>query len=457
MNFLRLKTASHGAPPTCVLLSVCLCLFLLAATPATAQRDNYSSQISISKNGTKTYRVKKLGYELEFESKGIVELNKYDTDVLAISPGGYLEIYEKEWRTRRQVRIEGRGNGELRYRYKYNGKEKDFAEIDRDWYEEMLVKMIRETGVGAAERTARILKTDGVGGVFDEIGQIISSSARVTYMSELLKQAKLNNGQLEYAAKLAQEIPSSGDRSRFLKWAAPQYVGSDEAAPYFFDAVASIPSSGDKTRVLTHLIEEELLENETSYLESIRVANTIPSSGDRSRFLLKAADLYIDEAADLYFEAINGIPSSGDKTRVLTKLVESGALEDDRAYMQALNAAKHIPSSGDRARFLIAAIDTYPAGASDAYFDVVSSLPSSGDHARVLISFAKEGRWDRGGMEAYLASVQKIASSGDKTRALLAVAEKVAGDEELVDAYLEAADTIPSSGDYKRALSALMD
>ena len=448
MQIFRLKTAS---------LCAFLCLMMIATTPAVAQQENYSSQISITKNGTKTYRVKKVGYELEFESKGVVELNKYDTDIASISPGGYLEINEKEWRTRRQVRVEGRSNGELRYRYKYNGKEQDFANIDRDWYEEMLVKMIRETGVGAAERTGRILKADGVDGVFDEIGKINSSSARVMYMSELFKQAKLNNSQMEYAARLAEDIPSSGDRSRFLKWAAPQFVGSDATASYFFDAVESIPSSGDKTRVLTYLIEEDLLKNETSYLESIRVANSIPSSGDRSRFLIKAADLYIDEAADLYFKAIDGIPSSGDKTRVLTKLVESGALEDDDAYMQALKSAKQIPSSGDRARFLIAAINTYPAGAGDAYFDVVSSLPSSGDHARVLINFAKEGRWDRGGMEAYLASVKKIASSGDKTRALLAVAEKVAGDDDLVDAYLQAADTIPSSGDYKRALSALMD
>lgn len=438
-------------------LGVFLGVFLFAATPAMAQKDNYTSQINITKNGKKTYQVKKLGYALEFESKGIVELNDSDTDIASITPGGYLEISEKEWRTRRQVRIEHTGNGTLRYRYKYNGKERDFADIDRDWYEAMLVKMIRETGVGAVERTARILKSDGVTGVFDEIDKIISSSARVTYMSALLEQAKLNDRQLLHAAKLAEGIPSSGDRSRFLKWAAPQYVGSDKTAPYFFDAVQGIPSSGDKARVLSSLVENDLLDNDVSYLEAIRVANSIPSSGDRSRFLIKAADLYIEEAADLYFEAIDGIPSSGDKTRVLTKLVETGALEDDRAYMQALASAKQIPSSGDRARFLIAAIGTYPPAASDAYFDVVSSLPSSGDHARVLINFAEDARLDHAGMASYLASAQKISSSGDKTRVLVAVADKVAGDEALVDAYLEAADTIPSSGDYKRALSALMD
>ncbi|MEM8486860.1 MAG: hypothetical protein AAF564_15010 [Bacteroidota bacterium] len=452
MRFPQLKMT---AP--CALLGACLCVCLFAATPATAQKDNYTSQLNITKNGKKMYQVKKLGYALEFESKGVVELNKSDTDVASITPGGYLEISEKEWRTRRQVRIESSRSGALTYRYKLNGKEKDFAEIDRDWYEDMLVKMIRETGVGASERTKRILNNDGVAGVFSEIAKIISSSARVAYMTALFEQAKLDDRQLLQASKLVKDIPSSGDRSRFLKWAAPQYVASEKAAPYFFDAVESIPSSGDKTRVLTSLVEDELLDNETSYLEAIRVANSIPSSGDRSRFLIKAADLYIDEAADYYFEAINGIPSSGDKTRVLTKLVESGALENDEAYMQALAAAKHIPSSGDRSRFLIAAIGTYPPTASDAYFDVVNSLPSSGDHARVLMKFAQDAQLTRAGMEAYLASAQKISSSGDKTRALLAVAGKVAGDEDLVDAYLEAADTIPSSGDYKRALSALMD
>ncbi len=434
-----------------------LIMFLLMAMPVTAQQIGNNSKVSITTNGKHTYMSKKNGHSLEIEMKGDITLNDTDTDIVSISSGGYLEIKEKRGGTRHQLLIEGESGNRLAYSYKLNGNKKEFSQIDRDWYENMLITMIRETGAGAEQRTGRILRTAGVDGVFKEIGLIESSSSRLRYMMHLFDQAKLNDKQLQRGAKLAKDIPSSGDRSRFLKASAAQFLASDDATPYYFDAVQSIPSSGDKTSVLINLVEEDLLRDQDSYLEAIRVAKSIPSSGDRSRFLTKAADLYIEEASDLYFEAVGSIPSSGDKTRVLTKLIEEGALEDDEAYADAMRIAKGIPSSGDRARFLMAAASTYHSGARNAYFDAVSSLPSSGDHSRVLINLAGNVALDKASIEAYLISARGISSAGDKSRALVKVADNVAGDDELVDQYIKTAETISSSGDYKRALSALMN
>lgn len=434
-----------------------LIMFLMMAMPAAAQRTGNNSLVNISVNGKHTYMTNKNGYSLEVEMKGDITLNETDSDIVSISRGGYLEINEKLRGTKHQLLVEGESGNRLSYSYKLNGKKKDFSEIDRDWYEDILLTMIRETGAGAEDRTARILREDGVEGVFKEIGYIESSSSRVRYMTHLFDQAKLNDRQLQRAAKMAREIPSSGDRSRFLKASAAQFLSSDDATPYYFDAVESIPSSGDKTRVLTSLVDGNLLRDRDSYLEAIGVAKSIPSSGDRSRFLMKAADLYIEEASDLYFEAVGSIPSSGDKTRVLTRLIEEGALEDQGSYADAMHIAKGIPSSGDRARFLMAAASTYHSGARDVYFNAVSSLPSSGDHSRVLIHLAEKVGLDKVSMEAYLKSARGISSPGDKSRTLVKVADDVAGDDELVDLYIKTAETISSSGDYKRALSALMN
>ena len=438
-------------------LAVFFSLFLILAILIPPVQAQNNSHINMTVNGKHTYQVNKDGYDLEFEMKGDIEFNDTDTDVVSISRGGYLEMSEKTSRTRHQLRIEGLSGGRLEYRYKLNGRKTDFARVDRDWYEDMLITMIRETGAGAEQRTARILKNDSVEGVFDEIHLIESSGSRMKYMTHLFDQAKLNDAQLQRAAKMAREIPSSGDRSRFLTGSAAQFLESDEATPYFFDAVESIPSSGDKTRVLSSLVDNDLLQDRESYLEAIRVAKSIPSSGDRSRFLMTAADLYIEEASDLYFEAVGSIPSSGDKTRVLMKLVEKDALTNNDSYDDAMEIAKGIPSSGDRARFLMAAAKTYHGGARGAYFNAVSSLPSSGDHARVLINLADNVTLDRASMISFLKSARGISSSGDKTRVLTSVADDVAGDESLVEAYIETVETISSSGDYKRALSALMN
>lgn len=427
-------------------------------TPARAQDKNGNdTQISINSNGKHVYQIKNNWHELSFEMKGDIELNESDTEVVSISRGGYLELVEKKPGRQHRLRIEGLTGGRLSYSYKRNRRNVDFADIDRDWYERMLITMIRETGAGAEKRTARILRTDGVAGVFDEIEQIESSGSRVRYMTYLMEQAKLNDVQLQRAAKMAAGISSSGDRSRVLRESAAHFLASDAAVPYYFDAVESIPSSGDKTRVLTYLVQEDLLNGRDRYLEAIRVSQSIPSSGDRSRFLMDAAGLYIAEASDVYFDALTTIPSSGDKTRVLLKLIEEDVLEAGSSLERAFKVAETIPSSGDRARFLIAAGPMYHAGARTAYFKAVDTLPSSGDHARVLTNLAKEVALNEASMCAYLQSAKGIASSGDKARVLLAVAEDVAGNDDLVDVYLEAADTIGSSSDYKRVLSALMD
>ncbi len=438
---------------TLTLFTICL----LLAVPAEAQRIGNNSHINISVNGKRVYQTKKNGYSLEVEIKGDIVLNEQDSEVVSISRGGHLEIKEKRSGTRRYVLIEGSGNGTPVYRYKLNGRNRNFDEVDRDWYENMLINVIRETGVGAEQRTARILKTSGVDGVLTEVGHIESSSSSTKYMMHLFDQAKLNERQLQRAAKIASNVPSSGDKSRLLKSAAPQFLASDEAMPYYFDAVEGIPSSGDKTRVLTSLVENELLNDRDSYLEAIRVAKRIPSSGDRSRFLIKAADQYIEEASDLYFEAVASIPSSGDKSRVLGKLVEMGVLKNQQSYDDAMAVAQTIPSSGDRSRFLIQASDSYYSGAREAYFEAVDSIPSSGDHSRVLINLAKSVDLDKASLRSYLRSAKIISSSGDKTRTLVAIADDVAGDDDLVEVYLETAETISSSGDYKRALSALMN
>ncbi len=361
----------------CTLVLSCVAC-LAGVLPAAAQiHVGENTHINMTSNGKHQYTIKKNGYMLSFELKGDIELSGDDTEVVSISRGGYLEMEEKGRGDHHNLRIDGLSGGRLEYRYKRNGRATDFEDIDRDWYEGMLLNMIRETGAGAEKRTARILETDGVDGVLDEVRQIESSSSQLRYMTHLFEQAKLNDEQLQRAAKMAGSISSSGDRSRLLIHSADQFLASDDAMSYYFDAVESIPSSGDKTRVLLSLLDSDLLKGKDRYLEAIQVAKSIPSSGDRSRFLTQAADLYIEEASDLYFDAVASIPSSGDKTRVLIKLVDEGALDDEASFEQAIEVAKTIPSSGDRARFLIAAGPSFYAGARNSYFSAVSSIPST--------------------------------------------------------------------------------
>ena len=413
--------------------------------------------VNVSINGKRTYIVKNDRMDLEVELKGEIELNEEESDVVSISPGGFLEIKEKVGRTRYQLLFEGESGGRLTRNYKVNGRRVDVSEIDREWLADVIARIVRETGVDAERRVGRILARDGVNGVLDEVDLIESSSSKTRYLIHLFEQADMSGGELDRAASLAQSIPSSGDKSRFLMASAENFLTVEGSEDTYFDILRGVPSSGDKTRVLIHLVDEELLAHGGAYALAIDAAGTIPSSGDRSRFLIKAAPEYIDEAREAYFRAVSGIPSSGDKTRVLTSLVENEVLHDREAYMAALEAARSIQSSGDRARFLSAAAPMFVEEASEAYFDAVNGIPSSGDHARVLLRLLEAVELDDMSLAAVLRSAGNISSSGDKTRVLLAASDQVAGRDELVEVYLEVAESIPSSGDQKRALAALLN
>ena len=416
-----------------------------------------STHVNVSVNGKRTYIVKNNRTSLEVEMKGDIELNEDESEVIAISRGGYLEIKEKKQGVRHHVLIEGESGGRMSFSYKRNGKRLDYEDMDKRWFSEVLLQIIRETGVDAERRVGRLLARGGTDLVLDEVELIDSSGSRTRYLIHLFDQADLNNAALERASRLGRDIPSSGDKTRFLIASSDAFLAAKDMESDYFAAVESIPSSGDKTRVLMHLVKEEMLDRHPAYLGAVRVAATIPSSGDRSRFLMSAADVYLEDSHDDYFRAVNGIPSSGDKTRVLLSLVENDVLEEHDAYLAALESAKTIPSSGDRARFLMAVAPIYMEEARGAYFAAVNDLPSSGDHARVLLKLLDSASLDDASITSVLRSASKMASSGDKTRVLLAVSDLVAGHDELVEVYLETVDTIPSSGDQKRALAALLN
>ena len=439
-------------------LPIFLLILGLTTLPSVAQvTTGEKTHVNISINGKRTYMVKNDRVDLEVEMKGDIELNEDETEVMSISRGGFLEIKEKIGGTRHHLLIEGESGGRLSRQYKLNGRRVDFADIDREWYGDILLQIIRETGVDAERRTERILKRSGVAGVLDEVDLIESSSSKSRYLIHLFEQAKLNDDELERAARLGKSIPSSGDKSRFLIASAENFLLSKGMERTYFDIVRGVPSSGDKTRVLIHLADEGLLESRAAYDESIDAAAGIPSSGDRTRFLTKAAHVYLQESPEAYFKAVAGIPSSGDKTRVLLKLVEEDLLDDPVVYEEALAAAKNIPSSGDRTRFLMAAAPMYLPESREAYFEAVNGIPASGDHARTLIKLLEDGELDDASIASLLRSASKIASSGDKARVLIAASDLVADNDDLVDVYLEVVDTIPSSGDQKRALAALLE
>ncbi len=102
-------------------------------------------------------------------------------------------------------------------------------------------QMIRESGVGAERRVARILRQGGPPAVITEIGLIHSDGSKRIYLEQLFSQATLNTEQLKEAARLIRGISSDGDKAQVLTTVDEKYFNGDLRGIFSTQSQASVP------------------------------------------------------------------------------------------------------------------------------------------------------------------------------------------------------------------------
>jgi beta-lactamase regulating signal transducer with metallopeptidase domain len=393
---------------------------------------------------------------LKVKIDGAIEFTDDDLDVKSLSPNGHFRLEEGSWFSGRSYDVKADAAGNLTKTYSVGRTSKPLDDEGRAWLGRLLPQVIRDTGIGAGPRVARILRQGGPPAVIAEIGLIHSDGSRRIYLEQLFSQATLNTEQLKDSAKLIREISSDGDKAQVLITVDGKYVAGDLRS-YLFDAAESIHSDGDKRRVLSDIVGKDAANTE-SLVRAARAARHISSDGDKAEVLAEIADPYRpnDELHMVYFEAVNSISSDGDHARVLSKLLEKHG--DDRDTLaRTLRSAEKISSDGDKARVLREAVSSYrdePA-LQKAFFDAANSISSDGDHQQVLVTLVHRQGLGTDTLMAIANSAQRISSDGDKARVLVDLVG--ANIEPARDAFFAAADSIHSDGDRSRVLTALLD
>ncbi|NNF03669.1 MAG: hypothetical protein HKN17_04305, partial [Rhodothermales bacterium] len=315
----------HNQHGTTTALACMLLVFTLGASELLAQ--GTTTRRHIGEKTTWTYMDDGEGFKVE--SRGSIVFRSDDRGIERIADDGYMTIELIDGRKSRTLDVRPGRTGGLEYIYHVNGRLAEYDAAAQRVFEDVFVEIIRESAIGADERVARILGTDGVDGVLEEIQLIRSSSSTRRYMVSLFEQADLDADELVRAAALAEsDIPSSGDRSNFLRVAAPQYFAHAASLNAYFDAVQSIPSSGDRSRTLMAALEYDI--DSDLFLRLLEAASEIPSSGDKTRVLTAAAGRHADDerVRSAYFETIETIPSSGDRSRLILLLLTEYKLDD---------------------------------------------------------------------------------------------------------------------------------
>jgi beta-lactamase regulating signal transducer with metallopeptidase domain len=402
------------------------------------------------------------GEKLEVKYDGEVEFTDDDSDVKRLSPGGYLRIKDggllSGLFSGRTIEFTADGSGNVARRFWVGSSERPFEPEGRQWLAKVLPRFIRQTGLGAPARVARILKARGPAGVLAEISLIEGSWAKKTYFSLLLKTAALDSATVRQAlAQAGREIDSDFELASLLIDCADRLLVDDAARQAYFEAARSIQSDFEMRRVYSSALKRGTVA--ASVLAAILDASrSIDSDFEEASLLIQIAKLQpLDNTTRApFFAALATVDSDFEHRRVLSALAERTDLTPETTGAM-LDSIGSVESDFESASFLLQIVKQQPIeGALRApFFRALDSVGSSFERGRVLQAVARRGDASPETVLAVLRSTVGMNSSFEASQVLLAVAatRPLAGAAR--DAYIDAAEKL---GDFEqgRVLAALV-
>jgi beta-lactamase regulating signal transducer with metallopeptidase domain len=416
-----------------------------AMAAATTQASKAEQHVSISHhqdNSSGNWVWSNNGQKLSVSYSGRFDFTDDDTDVREISSGGYLKISDAALVGRHTVEIHERG-GTLERRYYVNGSERPFEPEGRQWLHDNLPKFVRNTGMGADRRVARLLKSGGPAAVLAEISRIDGSYVKRIYFTELLKQATLNAEQ--YRAVLNQaghEVNSDYELATMLIEIADRLPADETSRAAYFAAASSISSDYELRRVYSKMLDKGPVS--PAILASIlNNAKTIDSDYELAELLqqILSRQSLDDQTRPLFFRNVSSIGGDYERHRVLSAAV--GGTPDSATILEALNSAGEITGDYEAAQFLLEVVQkgSIEGAVRAPFFRVVNNLGGGYERGRVLQVVARKSDASHDTILAVLQAAKGM-SGYELSQLLQAVATTHVLSGDLRDAYLDAADSL---------------
>ncbi len=384
------------------------------------------------------------GEKLAVSYSGTFDFTDDDTDVRQLSPGGYLKISDQAWLGRHTIEIRER-DGSLDRRYYVNGSERPFEPEGRQWLHDHLPKFVRNTGIGATGRVARLLKSGGPSAVMAEITRIDGSYVKRIYFSELFKQASLTGEQYRQAMQTAsREVRSDYELATLLISLVDRLPADDASRAAYFNAAAGISSDYELRRVYSTMLKRGPV-NQAMLSGILEHSSTIESDYELSELLRQIVQQQPLDAqtAPAFFKAVSTVQSDYERHRILTASLRTAPV-DPSTLAEALTRAADMTSDYEAATFLLDVLKTngVEGPARAPFFKVVDRIGSSYERGRVLQAVVRKSDASNETLLAALQSCGRITSNYDRAQVLLLAASTRTLTGELRDAYLDAADKL---------------
>jgi beta-lactamase regulating signal transducer with metallopeptidase domain len=398
------------------------------------------------------------GEKLQVTYDGEAEFTDDDADVKSMSPGALLRIKDGWLFPSHTVEFSLDDTGNIRRRYWAGMSERPFDPEGRQWIAAMLPRFIRQTGIGAPARVARILKAKGTAGVLAEIGLIEGSFGKKVYFTELLKAAPLDSAAVrQVLAQASREIDSDFELATLLIDSSDRLMVDEPSRQAYFEAARTIDSDFEMRRVFSSALKRGGL-SPAALAALLAASRNVDSDFEEASLLVDVAKSQpLDSTTGpLFFSALATVGSDFEHRRVLDALAERQDLTPETTVAM-LGSSTSVQSDFEAASFLVGVAGRQPIeGTMRApFFRAAESIGSSFERGRVLQAVMARADASPDTVVAALRSAAGMDSGFERSNVLIAAARSHTLEGPARDAYIDAAEKL---GDFEqgKALAALV-
>jgi hypothetical protein len=282
---------------------------------------------------------------MEIRSSGAVDFNEAGDWVTSVGAGGRFTIEERDGGSERRLEFLP-GDGGSRVRYQVNGRERALDADGRAWAQRLVLHAVRENGLGAGRRVARIRGRGGVNGVLAEIAQIRTDVGRRMYYHALLNSGAMSGGEFSRVMEDVGRRMGSDVETRLVLTEAVHHAGDGARMAAVLRAADGIDSDVETRLVLTQVTQRHRLADAASRDAFFRAVTGMNSDVER-RIVLTGADGQLADgpARDAFFRAVDAFDSDVERRIVLTHVTRDAS---EATALAAIRATGEMDSDVER-------------------------------------------------------------------------------------------------------------
>ncbi|HSM36191.1 MAG TPA: M56 family metallopeptidase [Longimicrobiales bacterium] len=390
--------------------------------------------------------------ELDLRLEGEVRFNDALDGIAYLGPDARFRLREDDRDLRRELEAVPARDGSPVYTYRYAGRETVFDADARRWFARIVLQLARNSGFGAEQRVASLLRQGGPDAVFAEIGLLGGDWVRSVYFTELIEQARLTPGQVVRALQLA---GSRIDSDHYVATVAGALVDagpmSAEGRTALVSTVQGIDSDHYRAEILGRAMRSGALgvRGTQALLEAVGHIDSDHYTAEMLVAAIETQELAPGDR-DEVIRIVRSMDSDHYRAEVLLALLDGGGqgvqVAVAMALPDAMESGHYIAEVAER--LVVGGLTS--AEAQRAFVRIVASTDSDHYRAEMLRAFLDASAGDPESLATVVIAARTLESDHYLADVLEAVADRGPLEGALRDAFMETMESIDSETYYGR-------